>query len=66
MSLQPVSTYIVPEQTARIAHAAFPQNNLCIRLYDQLGTIFQDRDFADLFPESGQPGQSANSGHREH
>jgi transposase len=29
-----------------------------MRLYDQLGTIFQDQDFADLFPESGQPGQS--------
>jgi transposase len=58
MSLQPVSTYIVPEQTARVAHAAFAQSSLCMRLYDQLGTIFQDQDFADSFPESGQPGQS--------
>ncbi len=58
MSLQPVSTYIVPEQTARVAHAVFPKGSLCMRPYDQLGTIFQDQDFADLFPESGQPGQS--------
>jgi transposase len=50
--------YIVPEQTARVAHAAFQQSCLCLRLYDQLGTIFQDQDFADLFPESGQPGLS--------
>jgi transposase len=58
MSLQPVSTYIVPEHTTRVARAAFPQCSLCMRLYDQLGTIFQDRDFADLYPESGQPGLS--------
>ena len=58
MSLQPVSIYIVPEQTARVARAAFPQGGQCMRLYDQLGTIFQDQDFADLFPESGQPGLS--------
>src|SRR5262245_31003764 len=58
MSLQPVSIYIVPEQTARVAHAAFPQSSLCMGLYDQFGTIFQDQDFADLFPESGQPGLS--------
>jgi transposase len=48
MSLQPVSIYVVPEQTARVARAAFHQSNLCMRLYDQLGTIFQDQDFADL------------------
>jgi transposase len=58
MSLQPVSIYVVPEQTAHVARAAFPQSSLYMRLYDQLGTIFQDQDFADLFPESGQPGQS--------
>jgi transposase len=58
MSLQPLSTYIVPEQTARVAHAAFTQSSLCMRLYDQLGTIFRDQDFADLFHESGQPGLS--------
>jgi len=38
MSLQPVSTYIVPEQTARVAHAAFTQSSLCMRLYDQRRT----------------------------
>jgi len=32
ISLQPVSTYIVPEQTARVVHAAFTQSNLCMRL----------------------------------
>ena len=58
MSLQPVSIYTVPEQTARVARVAFPHSSLCMRLYDQLGTIFEDQDFADLFPKSGQPTQS--------
>jgi transposase len=55
MSLQPTQPYIVPEQTARIAKAAFPQGTLGLHLYDHLGTIFQDQDFADLFPQRGQP-----------
>lgn len=55
MSLQPTQTYIVPAQTARVAHAAFPKGTLCLQLYDHLGTIFQDHDFADLFPRRGQP-----------
>lgn len=58
MSLQPVSIYTVPEQTARVARAAFPRSSLYMRLYDQLGTIFEDQDFSDLFPKSGQPAQS--------
>jgi transposase len=55
MSLQPTQTYIVPEQTSRIAKAAFPQGTLCLQLYDHLGTIFQEQDFANLFPRRGQP-----------
>jgi hypothetical protein len=31
--------YIVPEQTARVAYAAFQQSSLCIRLYDQQGPM---------------------------
>jgi transposase len=55
MSLQPTHTYVVPAQTARVAKAAFPKGTLCLQLYDHLGTIFQDHDFADLFPQRGQP-----------
>jgi transposase len=28
-----------------------------MRLFDELGTIFQDQDFADLYSQCGQPGQ---------
>src|ERR687885_1545355 len=55
MSLPPPSSYSIPEQTRRVARAAFPKGTLCLRLHDELGTIFQDQDFADLFPPQGQP-----------
>lgn len=58
MSLQPTTLYVVPEKTALVARAAFPRSSLCMRLYDYLGTIFEDQDFLSLFPERGQPGQS--------
>jgi len=46
----------VPEQTARVAHAAFPKGHPSLTLRDHLGTIFQDEDFATLFPAWGYPG----------
>jgi transposase len=58
MSLKPFSACVVPEQTASVARRAFPEGSLCIRIFDELGTIFQDQDFADLYSQYGQPGQS--------
>jgi transposase len=45
----------VPELTARIARAAFPKGNPYLRLRDELGPVFRDGDFADLYPGRGQP-----------
>src|SRR4029450_5878419 len=56
MSLKSRSIQSVPAQTARVARAAFPKGNPYLTLRDQVGTIFQDEDFVDLFPEEGQPG----------
>jgi transposase len=58
MSLQPKFSYAVPEETARVVGAAFPKGTLCTRIHDALGTIFQDADFAALFPPDGQPAES--------
>jgi transposase len=58
MSLHPQPLEPVPEDTARVARAAFPKGNPYLTLRDQLGTIFQDEDFAALFPACGQPGLS--------
>ena len=64
MSLQPQSIYLVPEETARVAWAAFrvphrgEGNNLAMRMRDHLGSIFDDQQFADLFSATGQPAVS--------
>ena len=55
MSLQPQTVYLVPEETARVAHAIFSKPNPIMRLYDEFGVIFNDAEFADLFPRHGQP-----------
>src|SRR5215510_12908836 len=56
MSLRPQPIGPIPEQTARVAHAAFPKGNPYLMLRDQLGPIFQDDSFATLFPAWGYPG----------
>jgi transposase len=56
MSLHPHIIGPVPDETARIAHAAFPKGHPYLTFRDALGTIFQDEDFAALFPAWGQPG----------
>jgi transposase len=56
MSLRPQPVEPIPEQTVRVAHAAFPKGHPYLTLHDHLGTIFQDDDFAALFPTWGYPG----------
>jgi transposase len=48
----------VPEETARVAKAAFPKGNPYLTLRDELGSIFQDEAFAGIYPSRGQPGES--------
>src|SRR5918912_723740 len=55
MSLRPQPLGPVPEDTARVARAAFPKGHPYLTLRDQLGVIFQDEDFTALFPLCGQP-----------
>jgi transposase len=56
MSLCPHALEPVPEETVRVARAAFPKGNPYLLLRDTLGTIFQDDDFTACFPLDGQPG----------
>src|SRR4028119_1103390 len=46
----------VPDDTARVARAAFRRGNPYVLLRDRLGAVFADADFADLYPALGQPG----------
>ncbi len=55
MSLKPSAIEPVPAETARIARAAFPKGNLYLSIRDQLGTLFEDTDFTNLYPRRGQP-----------
>jgi transposase len=58
MSLQPTQNYEVPDATVKIAYSAFPDGNIYIRLRDELGTIFKDEVFGDLYPQRGQPAEA--------
>lgn len=55
MSFSSSAAYSVPDATAQVAHAIFPQGTLYLRIYDTLGPIYQLPDFADLFSALGQP-----------
>src|SRR5919198_4354123 len=56
MSLKLSTVQSIPEDTMRVARAAFPHGNAYLTLRAALGTIFADEDFAPLFPLVGQPG----------
>lgn len=58
MSLKPEEINPVPEETARIAHAAYPKGNVFIHMRDELGTMYQNESFADLFSHTGQPAEA--------
>jgi transposase len=45
----------IPAETARVARAAFPKGNPYLTLRDDLGPVFADGDFDDLYPKRGQP-----------
>src|SRR5215210_9093006 len=58
MSLHARKPGPIPEETARVARAAFPDGNLYLRMREALGVIYSDEDFADLFPTRGQPAEA--------
>jgi transposase len=58
MSLHPQEILPVPEETRRVAQAAFPRGNVYMRMRDELGAIYDDQLFAPLFPVRGQPAAS--------
>jgi len=56
--LRPQNSPIVPEETRRVARAAFPKGTLCLRIADVLGPVYQDSQFMALFPRRGQPAEA--------
>jgi hypothetical protein len=57
MSLHPQEIPLIPEETARVARAILPQGNRSVLLRDELGTIYTDELFADVYPRLGQPAE---------
>jgi transposase len=58
MSLRPLPLASIPEETARVTHAAFPKGNPAMRMRDALGPIFTEPQFAVRFSTEGQPAVS--------
>lgn len=58
MTLRPQVGYLIPAETERVARQAFPTPTSMMAIRDELGMVFSDRDFADLFPAVGQPAES--------
>lgn len=55
MSLPRDGLHPVPGETARVAHAAFPEGNVYMRLRDEVGTLFDDELFTAVYSIEGQP-----------
>ncbi len=55
MSLRPQQPEPVPDETARVARAAFPTGNLYLQMRDALDVVYADADFLHLFPDHGKP-----------
>ena len=45
----------VPAETRRVAKAAFPKGNVYLWIGDELGELYSDHLFIDLYPVRGQP-----------
>src|SRR5579859_7354170 len=58
MSLHIQNLPPVPEETAQTAHAAFPDGNVFMQMRDELGSLYNDEMFAELYSSEGQPGLS--------
>ena len=57
MSLNPCPIGPVPQETARVARAAFPKGNRYMTMRDELGVIYPNDLFADLYPQVGHYGE---------
>jgi transposase len=48
----------IPEETIRIARAAFPKGNSYMRLRDEMGVLYLESEFDGVFSKVGQPGEA--------
>ena len=53
--LRPAEVNEIPEAPLQVARAAFPKGNVYLRIRDELGSLYKDEDFSDLYPTKGRP-----------
>ena len=58
MSLREPLEYVIPEQTAAVAQAAFPKPTTIMRMRDAFGALFFNQQFAHLYHAEGAPAYS--------
>src|SRR5574341_265367 len=58
MSLRRQMIAPVPEDTERVARAAFPKGNVYMTLRDEFGPVYEDKVFAELYAVRGQPAEA--------
>lgn len=54
MTLHPQEQWIIPEQTVAVARASFPKGNVYMLMYEELGRLYTDQDFTELYPNCGK------------
>ena len=59
MSLRHQPAGKIPEETMRVARAAFPKPSIYMQMRHELGTVYEAQDFEKLFPQRGQPAEDA-------
>ena len=55
MSMYPQPIAPIPAETRRLAWRVNPKGTLIMRVRDRLGSLYQDEDFVELYPATGQP-----------
>jgi transposase len=58
MSLKVEPIEAIPDETVRVARAAFPKGSRAMQLRDRLGAVYADARFAALFAVRGRPAEA--------
>ena len=58
MAMRPSPNEQVPDETARVARAAFPTGHPYLALRDEFGVLFTNEPFAALFHHRGRPAEA--------
>ena len=58
MSLPAPEPGSIPEETVRLARTISPKGTVYMQIRDQLGVIYEDQSFADVFSRRGQPAEA--------